>query len=154
MSDRLSFAHVCDDIYIGSVYAIYDPVIEKTVKLIVKCECETVLENERITTITLNMKDEPVTNDADLVSDIEAAITVMAEYRTKHNIPMLVHCLAGQNRSALVIGMYLHKYNNMNYVEIVTLLRKANRTRCVRALWNKDFQRILKSYCAKNINAG
>jgi len=57
---------------------------------------------------------------------------------------VLVHCAAGINRSALVIGYYLIRKKQMNYIDAMDLLQAANYKRDVPVLTNVDYRYYLE----------
>jgi|SRR6185369_14595552 len=69
----------------------------------------------------------------------------IAEQKTRENI--LIHCKAGVNRSALIIGMFMIKYLGMTYDDAVGKLEDANHRRnmMLPALTNQTFRAILAS---------
>lgn len=79
-------------------------------------------------------------NVAKLVSDKYREI---AENRT--NEAILIHCKAGINRSALIIGLFMKKHMGMPYEDVIAKLSAANerRNKLMPVLMNQTFRIIL-----------
>ena len=70
------------------------------------------------------------------------------EYRNKNNI--LVHCIAGINRSASVIATYLMMYQKYTYNDAIILLENVNKKRFLPVIANRAFRDMLK-HIEKNL---
>ena len=76
---------------------------------------------------------------------MQEAATAMHKLVSKgHNV--LVHCLQGYNRSALLICYYLMRYRGMSYDDALELLIRANSKRGMGVLGNRTFRRFLQNY--------
>lgn len=80
--------------------------------------------------------DEIVNHGADIVHD----------YFVRKRVPVLVHCLGGQNRSVSVIVAYLMKYRGYSFSDAAKLVENANILRPYsQTLTNRTFRDALKS---------
>lgn len=152
MDDPTEYSLVYDNVFIGSVDAVYDREFTNNMNigLIVKCESETGIMRDDIDTFYItDFLDGPINMeyDAEITASLEKVIDSIHTFmKNKRGKSILIHCFAGQNRSALVVGMYLRKYYSLTYVDIIGFLTMANARRGCPVLWNKDFQRILRLY--------
>ncbi len=64
---------------------------------------------------------------------------------------VLIHCAAGINRSATLIGMYLI-HQGFKYADIITAIESANAQRRVPCLTNQSFRKLLASCECYNRN--
>jgi Dual specificity phosphatase, catalytic domain len=145
-------ARVYGSIFIGSIFALDDDVFfaQNNVRLVVKCDRETPFKRPNVLTIAVPEFSDALFIGEDakkLVNRIEFILEAMHKFVSENpDVGVLVHCMAGENRSALAIGIYLRKYFKMTYDETKKLLDDANKTRGCRALWNPCFEALLKEY--------
>ena len=76
---------------------------------------------------------------------LRAANIMNAEWQSNNNSRILVHCSAGINRSALIIGIFMIRYLGYSYSNIIHLLSIANnkRSMLLPVLTNKMFRAML-----------
>ena len=152
---KKNVALVFGSIFIGSIYALLDDEFfaQNNVRLVVKCDRETPFKRPDVLTIAVpNFSDALFYGDEakKLVDRIEFILEAMHKFSKENpDANVLVHCMAGENRSALAIGIYLRKYLNKTYEEAKKLLDDANEKRGCRVLWNPSFQTLLKDYIYK-----
>lgn len=141
-------AKVADRIYIGSIMTATDEKAINAVGInaIVNLSCRSYECKKPV--LNINMPDSPVTTDqldvymAKFAIGVAAIETALSEGRT-----VLVHCAAGVNRSATLIGFYLIE-TGWTYEQAFSALSNANRIRDVPLLTNDSFKYMLKSHCA------
>lgn len=138
-------AKVCPGVFIGSLNTANNE------------EC---LANNRITAIInlsgrryhshlpvfeITMDDAEVTpqNIADYSRKFGAGVEAMIAARTRGHI-LLVHCMAGINRSATLICFYL-LHHGYSYEEALVLLTEANLARGTSLLTNCSFRHMLQA---------
>lgn len=146
------YARVHNNIFISTVFAIQDELFLKRydVGAIVKCDSETEIKHATIPTFVLDgLHDTDLDRKqrAALMEKLHAAVDHIHAFVTENpKKSVVVHCYGGQNRSALVIGLYLMKYCELPYQKAFNMLNDANKTRSVPALWNGSFRQILRDY--------
>ena len=74
------------------------------------------------------------TNDEELIEEQEIEVTAlphqielitfMIDANIKYKKDTLIHCMAGIERSPLVVASYLHEYENMNWGKAYNLLKE------------------------------
>ncbi len=107
--------------------------------------------NYILPTLVINMDDVTVTPNTVGEYIGKFATGVKAICHAKRNDQKLfVHCAAGINRSAALIGFYLI-YIGHSYEDAINLLEKANAARAVPCLTNPSFRALMQLY-AKNTN--
>lgn len=137
-------AHIADGVYIGSLSTATSKkfVHENNIEAIINLSC--VEYSSDLPTLVIRMDDARVTPKnmdayvrkfADGVREI--IVCVGAGKR------VLVHCAAGINRSATLIGMYLIE-RGYTYKQAVELIEAANAARGVPALTNETFKYLLQ----------
>lgn len=144
------YSEVVDGIYIGSYKAATGEIVKAlNVGLVVKCESVTPNRVRGPVTVHISGFDDTFyisTQYQRLLDQVEPAVSSMKEFADNNpNKSMLVHCYAGQNRSAFVIGVYLRKHRGMTYQQVIDVLDEANKRRGVPALWNTAFDAILEN---------
>ena len=141
---------VYDNIFIGGAEVVQDEawLRKNKIGLIVKCESDTDIVHPSIPTFHFPLIDTIIHPNArkPVMASIEK-LTDMIKAVASSDMGILIHCRAGQNRSALVIGTFLCKHRGLGYEEIKSLLDAANKKRGTVALWNISFRAMLKDFC-------
>src|SRR3989344_1276411 len=160
----INYAKVINGIYIGDIHSINDNefLINNDIKYIVNASGYNKLNNLGITTLYLGkLKDIdfitlPIFDKEYIDKYISEYINKMLissnkinnEYRNKNNI--LVHCIAGINRSASDIATYLMMYQKYTYNDAIILLENVNKKRFLPVIANRAFRDMLK-HIEKNL---
>jgi len=145
------YAEVTNGIFIGNYLTAVGVVVKQlNVGLVVKCETETARIVRGVKTILVEIEDDKYERSmySWLVTQITPAVDAIHKF-VLENPPsrsnILVHCYAGRNRSAFVIGYYLRQCGH-SYEHVIELLTAANKHRGVTAIDNSTFLTILKEY--------
>lgn len=149
-------AHVHDRIWIGSVDSVHE-VNSTDIGLIIKCDQSDVFSD--IQTYHVKNYNDCIADTQeiklDILHKIEPAVDVMRAFMIADTRGILVHCHAGENRSALVIGVYLVN-TGISAQDAKKMLVNANATRYgldpsnpYLALWNPYFEDILFEYAVR-----
>lgn len=104
---------------------------------------------EGITYLRFPMDDTRILNEemaAKYHRLFNGAATAIQRYRTEYpDRKVLVHCMAGINRSATALGYYLMIHHGKPFDEVFSLLTAKNRQhRRMDCLTNKDFRSMLR----------
>lgn len=139
---------VAEGIYIGSVESAKNApaYIDAIVDL------SGVKYNTTIPSLHILMLDEPITlRSVELVIEkFTAGAKFIRNERSRGN-NVLVHCAAGINRSATLIGMYLIN-SGWTYDQVLVALTTANNARMCPVLTNESFRLLLATYSALHTN--
>jgi protein tyrosine/serine phosphatase len=137
-------AKVCDGIFIGSLATAQSnhALAQHNIKAIINLSG--IVYHSTTPVYTIQMDDATVTS-ATLKSYMQrfnAGIRAINEARA-FDVPVLVHCAAGINRSATLIGLYMISLG-YSLDETISALTNANNTRRVALLTNPSFRGILR----------
>lgn len=144
-------------IFIGSIRATTDVdwLIQNDISVIINAsDYDYVLNDEKIKLIPVHSfkfadDDFPSKEMFNKIIDYVSEAAEIIDENVTENKNVLVHCRAGMNRSALIIGSYLiAKYNN--YDKALNSLKCANQTRSIDVLFNPYYRRVLAEL--ENVN--
>lgn len=151
------WAHVVDNIYIGSKLAVVDQrfLWDHNIGFIVNCSNLPISNKSNIPTLLIpdfhdadingeKVNESTISDLLGLIARLDFASDIIHE-QTLQGKNILVHCAVGINRSAVTIGYYLKKYKGYTYDYIYKLLREANMKRGMPVLLNRTFKDVLKT---------
>lgn len=149
------YAQVNTNLYIGNAQSIHDHKFleDKKIKLIVNASNRssnlTDLEIDTIQVIDIEDIVPSPKHTAEFILDIKkkanSVVDQMEKYISRGD-NVLVHCHAGINRSALILGFYMILKQGVSPTDAINKIRKANATqRSIVALSNPLFESILKT---------
>lgn len=148
------WAKVDDKLYIGSREALYDKQFLRShnIGLIINASNRrSNLNPIGIPTIFVFDIEDKLPASAEhsqFITSIElkvkSVIPIIHYYITEKGQSVLIHCHAGVNRSALILGSYLKKYRGYSGKTVAKLLVQTNATkRRTRALSNPIFLKVI-----------
>jgi len=100
---------ILDNLYLGNANAIYNsqiPNLSLTVNCTVDLSC-----NPQVETIRLPVDDDPSMVDLYLQYIESTDVLEKMHKHITHGKPVLVHCMAGAQRSPALVALYLMKYH-------------------------------------------
>ncbi len=140
-------AEVVDGIFIGSLATATEKtwIGNNNIGVIINLSGTTY--DAPVPVMSINMADAYVDCDhmSDYLQKFDSGVSTIRDARARGQ-RVLVHCAAGINRSATLIGLYLIE-SGMDYARVIHLLTDANNRRSVPTLTNSSFRYIL---CARD----
>ena len=156
---RFGQAEVIRDLWIGEIYSSidYDYLVENNIKLVINMTTSRVpiaLRKRDIEYIRFGLEDESFTDDKIRIAYHQrfmAAAKIIDERRRMFpDDGILIHCIAGINRSATALAYYLVLYRNWSYDDAVSILTAINKKeRKIPCLTNKDFRSLIKEVAGR-----
>ena len=129
-------AHVMDGIYIGSLDSVPCAPVARIINLS-GVEYETA-----VPVLNVALEDAPITSG--VVRRYITTLVAVSDWIGVCGGPILVHCAAGVNRSALAIGFHLLRCG-YSLECVYSALGRANTQRRVCLLTNQSFRRLLEA---------
>ena len=135
---------MCEGIYIGSIATAIDSEALTTHRIRAIINLSGVSYVSSIPVYQIDMDDTEVTDItlSEYMSKFAEGIRAINEAR-EQNYNVLVHCAAGINRSATLIGLYMISEGHQ-HKDVIDALQHANCSRGVAVLTNPTFRAILR----------
>lgn len=138
-------SHVCDGLFVGSVFATKPGVIKDlNIKTVISLGATPAIHKPGIEYHFEDIDDNTQSAHKLLYNVIPKYLPIIRE-KTNNYINVLVHCSAGKSRSVSIVLAYLIKYKSMTYSEAidhVTQLRPS-------IYPNYGFREVLKEFAQK-----
>lgn len=139
------YHHIRDKIYIGDCYSMYDEYFIKQKKIVVINATKEVKFNRDIKSINFRIPvyDDLKKNSIDeLYQVLDKFANIIHKYNQKKYV-ILVHCVAGRQRSCSIVAGYLMKYHNMDLEQAIKYIKTK---RAFAFLGNVNFYKSLYNY--------
>ena len=139
------FHHICNKIYIGDYYSTYDNFFIKQKKLVVINATKDVKFNRNLKSINyrLPVHDDLRNNSIKFLYMVLDNFVDVIDKHIKEGYTILVHCMAGRQRSCSIVAGYLMKYKNM---DLDTAIEFIKTKRAFAFLGNINFYKALYNY--------
>ena len=137
---------IIDNLYIGDGKSMFQPFFEEQDKVIVINATTSIPFNKKVNS-TKNYR-VPIEDDLTTYSDkkmfnVLPSLTKIIQYYLKKDYVVLVHCVAGRQRSCAIVAAYLMQYKNMTFKKAVYLIKSQ---RPFAFFGNINFRRPLIAY--------
>lgn len=138
-------AQVVPGIFIGSLATAMNPTIlqKNSIDAIVNLSGTEYMSTRPMVTITMGDQEVTPANIHTYIQQFTDGAACVRSYRANGK-RVLVHCAAGVNRSATLIGFYLLS-EGYTYDEVIGALMRANSTRRTQLLTNESFRQLLRA---------
>lgn len=139
------YHHIIDNIYIGDCYSIYEKFFTKKTKIVVINATRDVPFNKNLKAINhrIPVEDNLQYNEINnMYKMLPNVVKIIKKYKDK-NYTILVHCVAGKQRSCAIVAAYLMKYNNLSYKESINFIKNK---RPFAFFGNVNFKLALKTF--------
>jgi dual specificity phosphatase 12 len=148
---QTSVDQIIPNLWVGNIYSAHntDFLQNNNIKLVVNCT-----PNMEFTNLEINKIRIPVNDDLKLESNkklLAYGIKVVDYIKEAldNNVGVLVHCMAGIQRSTSIVAIYLMKYYGFNLDESINYIKSR---RPIAFNNNVNFGAALKIYEKKNYN--
>ena len=136
---------IIPNLYIGDKYSIYEPFFSHQPKLLIINATKNVLYNKKLNADTIRI---PVDDDLSEFSNIILRnnlnkITGIIDTYLKNEYIILVHCVAGRQRSCSIVAGYLMKFKNYHMKHAIEFIQSK---RPYAFFINVNFERSLKKF--------
>lgn len=139
------FHEIIPNLYIGDMYSIREPFFQKQTKLVVINITSHIKFNEKLSSINYRISvEDDLTQHSNLIlySHMNKMTLLIDEY-LKNNYIVLVHCVAGKQRSCAMVSAYLMKYKNMSLTNSINYIKTK---RPYAFLFNVNFKKALQYF--------
>ena len=113
-------------LYIGDKYSIYEKFFSSQQKLLVINATNYVKFNNKLHSINIRVPvdDDLSDNAINIMFDNLDKITDIIDKHLKNGYVVLVHCVAGRQRSCAIVAGYLMKYHKLQQKEAIGFIKK------------------------------
>lgn len=124
--DGRHFHKIIHNLFIGDKYSIYDPFFKKQKKILVINATKNIEFNLKLSSINIRVPvddDRTVSSNEIMLNMMENITFIMQHYLEKDYI-ILVHCVAGIQRSCSLVSAYLMRYKNISMKKSMYIIQK------------------------------
>lgn len=120
------FHQIIPNLYIGDKYSIYEKFFSTQKKILVINATNDVTFNRKLKSINVRV---PVDDDLtkfsnNILSNNLEKVTQIIKTHLDNGFVVLVHCVAGRQRSCAIVAAYLMKYQNLSITEAVEFIKR------------------------------
>jgi dual specificity phosphatase 12 len=142
---------IIPNLWVGNIYsALNNDFLQKNnIQLVINCTLNIEFTNLQINKIRIPVNDDLKLESNKILLAYGIKVVDYIKEALDNNVGVLVHCMAGMQRSTSIVAMYLMKYYGFNLEDSINFIKSR---RPIAFYNNVNFSTALKIYEKKNYN--